>query len=116
MSERVQPPDGRGDGHADGHGDGDRGGGATKGRLETEKAVLRAVEQLATLLGATPERVIGVEPRDDGWRVRIEVVELERVPDTTSVLASYDVDVDGDGGLIGYRRTSRYTRAQTEGG
>jgi hypothetical protein len=112
MSERDQPPDGRGDGHGNDH----PGGGATKGRLETEKAVLRAIEQLAMLLGSTPERVIGVEPRDDGWRVRIEVVELERVPDTTSVLASYDVDVDSEGGLIGYRRTRRYIRAQTEGG
>jgi hypothetical protein len=85
-------------------------------RAPAEHAARHAVEQLSGLLGGDPERVIGIEPRDGSWLVRLEVVELERIPDTTSVLASYDVDVDAEGSLRSYRRTRRYTRAQTEGG
>ena len=32
------------------------------------------------------------------------------IPDTTDVLALYEVDADEDGSLIGYRRLARYGR------
>jgi Gas vesicle synthesis protein GvpO len=108
MSEQQARPDGRGDGG--------NGGRAPDRRSDVGKVAVRAIEQLADLLGTPPDRVIGVEPRDSGWRVRLEVVELERIPETTSILASYDVEVDGDGELIAYRRTGRYARGQIEGG
>lgn len=55
-----------------------------------------------------------MEPTDDGWQVEVEVLELERVPDTTSVLGTYQVDLDESGELLGYRRLRRYTRSSTE--
>jgi hypothetical protein len=90
-------------------------GGGERRRLPADEAARLAAKQLTELLGSPPERVIGLERRDGGWRVRLEVVELERVPETTSVLASYEVDVDQEGELIGYLRTRRYARAQIEG-
>jgi hypothetical protein len=95
---------------------GDEAGDAHPDRIAADEAARRATDQLAPLLGTEPERVIGVQSRNGGWRVRVEVLELERTPETTSVLASYDVDVDGDGELTGYRRTHRYARAQTDAG
>jgi Gas vesicle synthesis protein GvpO len=89
-------------------------GGEPRRRLPADEAARLAAKQLTELLGSPPERVIGLERRDGGWRVRLEVVELERVPETTSVLASYEVDVDREGELIAYRRTRRYARAQIE--
>ncbi len=50
-----------------------------------------ARKQLAELIGRPPEGVLGVE-RDDsddgdgGWRVTLEVLELERVPNSTDLL------------------------------
>lgn len=85
-------------------------------RVVATEAARRAIEQLAPLLGTEPERVIGVQRRDGGWRVQVEVLELDRIPETTSVLASYDVDLGPDGELAGYRRAHRYTRAQIEAG
>jgi len=42
--------------------------------------------------------------------VLVEVVEVRRIPDTTDVLALYEVTVDDDGALEGYRRRRRYVR------
>jgi hypothetical protein len=72
-----------------------------------------AAAQLAALSGQEVEGVTALERTDDGWKVQIEVVELRRIPSTTDVLASYEVVVDSDGDLEGYRRVRRYTRGQT---
>ena len=80
--------------------------------------VKRAVEQVGTLTGRPIEGVLGVRRNGEegGWRVTLEVVELRRIPDSTDVLASYEVEVDDDGDLREYRRTRRYYRSQVEEG
>jgi hypothetical protein len=75
-----------------------------------------AVQQLRELLGHGVESVTAVERDDDGWRVEVEVVELERVPQTTDVMAGYLVQLDESGDLMGYRRVRRYVRGSTEEG
>ena len=42
-------------------------------------------------------------------------VEVERVPSTMSVLASYRVDTDVRGDLISYERLHRFTRITADG-
>jgi hypothetical protein len=71
-----------------------------------------AVEQLSEITGRQPDTVSGLERTENGWTVRIEVVELERVPDSTSVMASYEMEVDDKGMMRSYRRLSRYHRNQ----
>lgn len=73
-------------------------------------AAARAAQSLAELTGQEPEGVIGIEQTDGGWRVRLEVVELERIPTSTDLLALYDVDLDQDAGLSALRRVRRYQR------
>jgi len=46
----------------------------------------------------------------------VEIVELERVPRTTDILATYAVEIDGEGKLIAYDRVNRYYRNQPGGG
>lgn len=75
-----------------------------------------AVEQLAALTGRTPECVVAIERTDDGWDVELEVVESRRIPDSTDLLATYTVQVDEEGELVGYRRTSRYVRGKAGDG
>jgi hypothetical protein len=69
-----------------------------------------AAQQLLELTGKAPEGIIGLEKNDDGWRVQVEVVEVRRIPNTTDVLALYEVDADAKGNLQGYRRIRRYAR------
>jgi len=72
----------------------------------------RAAEQVAELTGREPESTIGVERTDDGWRIQLEVVESRRIPDSSDVMAVYDVEVDTSGDLLGYRRVDRYPRGR----
>ncbi len=77
--------------------------------------VLRhARTQLAELTGMTPESVSSFEQTDDGWTLEVEVLELERVPDTMSLMASYLVELDPHGELTGYRRVRRYERGRAD--
>jgi len=52
----------------------------------------------------------------DGWLVTLEVVEVSRIPESTDVLASYEVDLDDSCGIRRYARVGRYTRSQASGG
>jgi len=77
--------------------------------------VHRAVEEFSALSGVTAEHVSGLRSADDGWSVLVEVVDVERIPSTTSILSTYRVDADSHGALVGYERIRRYTRASVDG-
>ncbi|GAB1338763.1 hypothetical protein ACE1SV_53530 [Streptomyces sp. E-15] len=77
--------------------------------------VLReARAQLSELTGLTPESVSSFVQTEDGWALEVEVLELERVPDTMSLMASYQVELDLDGQLTGYRKVRRYERGRAD--
>ncbi|GGU23811.1 gas vesicle protein GvpO [Streptomyces lavendofoliae] len=77
--------------------------------------VLRgACAQLAELTGMEAESVSSFERTEDGWTLNVEVLELARVPDTMSLLASYEVELDANGELSGYRRVRRYERGRSD--
>ena len=79
-------------------------------RSSATQVAAEAARQLLELTGKAAEGVTGLERTDDGWKVQVEVVEVRRIPDTTDVLALYEVTVDSEGELEGYRRLRRYTR------
>lgn len=81
---------------------------------ETAEVVRRAREQLRALHGSEPESISSLERTPRGWRATFEVVELERVPDSTDVLASYEVVLDEDRNVTRYARIRRYYRAQAD--
>lgn len=77
-------------------------------------ATKTVMEQMATFTGHDADSVSGMEPAEDGWQFRVEIIELERIPQSTSVLASYEVQADHDGNVIAYHRTRRYCRNQAD--
>jgi hypothetical protein len=77
-------------------------------------AMRLAVEQLRELLGKAPESVSSLRRSDEGWTADVEVVEVQRIPDTTSVMASYRVTLDAEGALLGYEQRRRYARGQVD--
>ncbi|MFC9740573.1 gas vesicle protein [Streptomyces noursei] len=83
-------------------------------RVSVARAMRCATQQLQELLGRAPEAVSAVKPTDDGWLVDVDVLELARVPSTTSVLATYRVALDEQGELVAYERIRRYTRGQID--
>ncbi|MER5960310.1 gas vesicle protein [Streptomyces sp. NPDC056121] len=79
-----------------------------------EYAAGAACRSLQRLIGHTTEGVSAVRRNDDGWCVVVDVLELPRIPDTTSLLASYEVQVDQEGELMEYRRVRRYRRGAAD--
>jgi hypothetical protein len=48
--------------------------------------------------------------------VTLEVVEVSRIPESTDVLASYQMELDDDRNLRRYDRVRRYHRSAAERG
>lgn len=65
---------------------------------------------MESLIARPTEGASAVERVEEGWSVAVDVLEVARIPDTTSLLATYEVRLDQDGELTGYRRVRRYQR------
>ncbi|WP_084692204.1 gas vesicle protein GvpO [Parafrankia elaeagni] len=76
--------------------------------------VSRSLAEFGDLVGQAPERVTGARRTDAGWSLLVDLTELERIPSTTSVLATYRLDVDEQGFLVGYERLRRFVRGSTD--
>lgn len=91
-------------------------GGTTRKRQPAPKSLrsiaVGAAAELSQLIGQVPEGIVAAEKVEDGWRVQVEVVESRRIPETTDILAVYEVDVDNDGTVTSYRRLNRYVRGR----
>jgi hypothetical protein len=83
-------------------------------RMPLARVMREVLGQMAELLQCEPAGVSAVEATDRGWRAHVEMVELPRVPDTTSVMASYRVDTNSNGEVLGYERVRRYSRGQVD--
>jgi hypothetical protein len=95
-----------------------RGSGRGKARsdkFELSALINRTIDHFAALTAKEVDGVTGVRrDGEDGWSVLVDVVELERIPSTTTVIATYRVDVDAQGELTGYERLRRYVRGAVD--
>ena len=85
-----------------------------KAKVTARELALEARATVKDLTGFDPETVSGLQWDGETWLVSVEVCELRRVPNTTDVLASYVVQLDDGGGLLGYKRERRYMRGESE--
>jgi hypothetical protein len=77
------------------------------GRLSAQDLTLAARQ--------TVQAVSGFQWDGETWLVSVDVCELERVPNTTDVMATYVVQLDDQGGLLGYKRERRFERGHADG-
>jgi hypothetical protein len=78
------------------------------------RAARLAAEHVLALTGRCPENVVSVARDEDGWQVGVEVLELRRIPETTDILAIYEVILDANGDLVRCERGRRYHRGRAE--
>jgi len=85
-------------------------------RIENaEDAARRAAASLSRLIAHPAEGSSEVGRGEDAhWRVCVDVVEVARIPDTMSLMATYEVELAEDGDLLGYRRVRRYHRGAAD--
>ncbi|WP_405087449.1 gas vesicle protein GvpO [Microbispora sp. NBC_01389] len=78
--------------------------------LNAASAGRLGLRYIADLTSKDTEGITLVEPLEDGWVVDVEVVEDRRIPSSSDMLSTYEVQVDDDGDLLSYRRTRTYRR------
>jgi hypothetical protein len=83
---------------------------------ELQEAVAQARRVFQELHGEEAESISHVSRTNGGWVVGLEVVEVRRIPDSTDVLATYDVELDYDGGIRRFQRVRRYHRSEADRG
>jgi hypothetical protein len=75
----------------------------------------QARHQVAALTGLESGTVTGLDRTgDDHWVVTVEVVELERIPNTMDVMGTFEVTLSEEGEVVGLRRSGRRRRSQTD--
>jgi hypothetical protein len=85
--------------------------------LRPRELLRKARDEAAELTGKEVEAVSGFErDGDNEWLVTVEVLELERVPNTMDILASYELRLSDDGEVLGFHRRQRYHRAGQDDG
>jgi hypothetical protein len=121
-ADEDEATDGEDEPRANGRGGSVRGGSVRRARatrrpgLAARDAARAGLRQVAELTSNRPEGVTDVARTDDGWTVGVEVVEVERIPSSTDVLATYEVTIDSGGDLVSYRRIKRYLRGRGDSG
>ncbi len=84
------------------------------GPVEAARAARRQVEELFGMPVESVSAIARVDGNGAGWAVTLELLELARIPDTTSVLGSYEALLDSSGNLVEAKRVRRYARNQTD--
>lgn len=84
-------------------------------KVTAAQAAVAAKALLAELIDLETDSISEIGKTEDGWRVVVNLVELRRIPNSTDVIASYEVLLDQNGDLVGYHRERRYRRDQTGG-
>ncbi|GAA3110412.1 hypothetical protein GCM10010464_86560 [Pseudonocardia yunnanensis] len=82
--------------------------------ISASVAARLATKNVVEFTGRELENVVAIARRDGDWYVDVEVVESHRIPDTTDILAIYQVCLDRSGDLLSYQRTRRYSRGQLD--
>lgn len=88
-------------------------GGSAPADVSAPEAAAAAKKAIGELTSKESLGVAMVEPTEHGWLVGVEVLENQRIPASSDVLALYEVEISLDGDLLNYRRTRRYLRSST---
>jgi hypothetical protein len=112
--QKERTESGAGDERQDGRPPPEDRGDRAEARLSAKQLTEAAVSAVSDLTGYEAESVAGLQWDGESWLVTVDVLELERIPNTTDVLGSYVVQLDDSGELLGYKRTRRFLRSQLE--
>lgn len=83
-------------------------------RPSPTELLARASDQFTDVTGNAVESVSALHRTGNGWQLNLEVVELTKIPDTQSVMATYQVQLDNSGEFVSYERLRRYARGQID--
>jgi len=80
--------------------------------MEMTDLLKRAKKELGGTTGLKPVGVTGAFKDDQGWHVRVEMLEMTRIPTATDVLGDYEVLLDEDGSMLKFERKRTRLRGE----
>ncbi len=81
-------------------------------QLRPVTLITRTRHQLKKLTGYTVDSIVSFSKKESGWSLTATIIELKRIPASSDVLVEYEVDLDGTGDIVGYRRGRRFCRGE----
>ena len=70
----------------------------------------RAKQQLAEVTGFRPVAVVGSHKDAEGWHMSVEMLEMARLPESTDLLGTYEVDLDEEGNMAKFEKKRTHLR------
>lgn len=68
-------------------------------------------QDVPDLIARDLDGVTSVIREEDGWMATVEMVERHSIPDTQDILGHYEISMNEDADVVGYRRLDTYRRA-----
>lgn len=84
--------------------------------MNVKELAERAKGELAAATGLKPLSVTGAFRDEHGWHLRLDMLEMSRVPTATDILGDYEVLLDEGGGLLRFERKKTRLRGQPADG
>ena len=84
---------------------------AAKNKPTIETIIDSALNVVRQYISKEPETVVGVEEAEGEWSVIVEVLERKAVPDTQDLLGRYEVKLNKQGKLLGWKQKMVRKRA-----
>jgi hypothetical protein len=81
--------------------------------MEMRAVLEKAKRDLAAVTGLKPESVVQTFKDDQGWHVRVEMLEMSRIPPATDVLGDYEVVLSEDGAMLRFERKRTRLRGES---
>ncbi|MDI6708652.1 MAG: gas vesicle protein GvpO [Candidatus Thermoplasmatota archaeon] len=78
---------------------------------EISKIGKQSLSTIGSLLNKKPESVVSVSKEGKEWKVLAEVLERRAVPDTQDILGRYEMRLNEEGELLGYKQVMTRRRA-----
>ena len=72
-----------------------------------------AEKELAGLTKLEPSGVKGVSKDEEGWHVKVEMIEKKSIPDGMDLLGLYEVTLDEEGNVLKFERRQLRKRMDT---
>ncbi len=82
--------------------------------MNADEITKKAQDEFASLSKLPVNSVMGLSKAENEWVVSLEAVERKAIPDSMDVLGIYEVRLDSEGNLLGFKRKRLRKRGETE--
>ena len=80
--------------------------------MELGEVSEQAKRQLANTTGLKPVAVTRFSKNEEGWHMRVEMLEMSRIPSATDVLGDYEVLLSEEGCMLRFERKRTRLRGE----